>query len=165
MNSKNKKGFTLDELVVVIAIIGILAAILVPTMMSYNKKARLKAANANAKLIFTTAKTKATECLAEGDSIHDITVQGDPDTLTKAAGDDYEKIVCDAVAHVLSQNGGGTGMLALTIDEETYVGYAQWVAGNSTSKGNIIGQYPDPPKTHQQAESITFGTKFTPPSK
>ena len=110
MNSKNKKGFTLVELVVVIAIIGILAAILVPTMMSYIKKARLKAANANAKLIFTTAKTKATECLAEGDSIHDITVQGDPDTLTKAAGDDYEKIVCDAVAHVLSQNGGGTGM-------------------------------------------------------
>ena len=30
----NKKGFTLVELVVVIAIIGVLAAILVPTMMS-----------------------------------------------------------------------------------------------------------------------------------
>ena len=34
----NKKGFTLVELVVVIAIIGVLAAILVPTMMSYIRK-------------------------------------------------------------------------------------------------------------------------------
>ena len=54
MRKSNKKGFTLVELVVVIAIIGILAAILVPTMMNYVKKARLKTANANAKLIFTT---------------------------------------------------------------------------------------------------------------
>ena len=38
MKKSNQKGFTLVELVVVIAIIGILAAILVPTMMNYVKK-------------------------------------------------------------------------------------------------------------------------------
>lgn len=34
MKKSNRKGFTLVELVVVIAIIGILAAILVPTMIT-----------------------------------------------------------------------------------------------------------------------------------
>ena len=55
----NKKGFTLVELVVVIAIIGALAAILVPTMMSYIKKAKLKSANSNAKIVFNTVNAQS----------------------------------------------------------------------------------------------------------
>ncbi len=41
-SNKNKKGFTLVELVVVVAIIGILASLLIPSMMSYVRKAKEK---------------------------------------------------------------------------------------------------------------------------
>ena len=45
MKKINKKGFTLTELIVVIAVIAILAAVLIPTLTGYIEKARVSADN------------------------------------------------------------------------------------------------------------------------
>lgn len=58
--AKNKKGFTLIELIVVIAILGILAAILVPSMLGIIGDARKKTNNANARSVFTAAQAYVT---------------------------------------------------------------------------------------------------------
>lgn len=49
----NKKGFTLIELIVVIAIIAILAAILIPALLSYIEQANIAREQSNARSEFT----------------------------------------------------------------------------------------------------------------
>lgn len=50
---QNKKGFTLTELIVVIVIIGILAAVLIPTLTGYITKANKSAAEQEAYPYYT----------------------------------------------------------------------------------------------------------------
>lgn len=67
---RNKKGFTLIELVIVIAIIGILSARLVPSLMNYMRKARKAAAIQEVKQIINcTTATMADNC-AEGNKLN-----------------------------------------------------------------------------------------------
>ncbi len=76
MRNSTVKGFTLIELIVVIAIIGVLAAILVPSMIGYIGDSKLATANSNAKLAYENAATIATKCETAGYPISAMTVSG-----------------------------------------------------------------------------------------
>ena len=58
---KNKKAFTLTEMIVVIAIIGILAGVLIPTITGYIKRANQSAAYQEAEAVLNIYETWETE--------------------------------------------------------------------------------------------------------
>ena len=157
MRKSNKKGFTLVELVVVIAIIGVLAAILIPTMLNYVKKSRLKTANANAKLVFTTVNNKGADKIADGDEIDDLN-ETTPVEINTWNGD--SNILKAAVYDALKDNGDGAGWCVVVWQQadDATGNFAQWQT-NSTTTGQITGQFPDPAKEVSDAEGFTFGTK------
>jgi type IV pilus assembly protein PilA len=77
---KGQKGFTLIELMIVVAIIGILAAIAIPNFLQYQMKSRQSEAKTNLMAI------KTSEVSWQGERGCYLTVAAAPTTLPPAAG-------------------------------------------------------------------------------
>lgn len=76
----NNQGFTLVELIVVIVILAILAAILVPALLGYIDKAKKQQDILKAKNCLTAAQTELVSLYAKGTPLQDCVKDADKDT-------------------------------------------------------------------------------------
>lgn len=84
---KNQKGFTLVEVIVVLVILAIMAAILIPSLIGYIDKARTNTVQSECRSVVQAAQTLASEAYAKNKTIKTIeigaTTSTDPDATGK----------------------------------------------------------------------------------
>lgn len=142
MRNSKMKGFTLIELIVVIAIIGVLAAILVPSMLGYVAQSKISTANTNAKLTFTNTSTYITNCGTAGYKVTDNAVSvnlTNPDNANISYAKDGSALETCLQSLMSSANGGFT----TSIVDDTGI-QCEKTAWAKTTDDVYVGGYPNP---------------------
>lgn len=125
MKKKNKKGFTLVEVIVVLVILAILAAILVPSMIGWINKANEKTAVVEARSILLATQ----EVVTENYKTADATLQ--TDIAVAAPGTGVAKDV-----YTLAEVGSPASITAITISGHKVTGFTY-----DTEDGNYTVTY------------------------
>lgn len=120
---KNKKGFTLVEIIVVLVIIAILAAATVPTMLGFVDKAKKSEETANARSVFLASQAIATENFASDSA---FTAFSDDDkteiiNLSGHSGITITTATLDATAKTVTKVVYTTSKYTVTIDADKTV--------------------------------------------
>lgn len=131
---RSRKGFTLVELIVVVAIIGVLAAIIVPTTLHFVNQGRDEAANtelANIRDAVNNGLTLTPQYTATNiqaileqagvtstDNTITITIDGTAGQITFSSSYQIDGANITAAAIPLPEGHGVTGNIVITIDGE-----------------------------------------------
>lgn len=133
---KDKKGFTLIEMIVVIVIIGILLAILVPGMFKYIERAKEKQVEVDARTAYLEAQIQFADAFA-----------------TKVPDDAYAEITMDGIKSASGVNGNmhieytkSTGKITKFLYQDTGSGKSveydvsagTWTIGTTVADNNIV---------------------------
>ena len=135
-------GFTLVELMIVVAIIGILAAIAIPNFQKYQAKARQKEAQIGLSSIYTAEVSNMGEHSTLTSCLREAGYVPEGGTAAGTAGDRYYTIGFNAAGAVLAvcQN---TTSSAVACNDASTVGItvvAGTVCGNGTAAANLAFQ-------------------------
>jgi type IV pilus assembly protein PilA len=137
MKTRIKKGFTLIELMIVVAIIGVLAAVAIPAFMKYIRKSKTTEAVENVKKIYEGARSYYMEESNARGSIVPIAKQfpDDGDTpltpSTACCGGAGDK--CDPAGAVTQWDTSGWSALKFSMDDPHYFQYVYEATGTDTT--------------------------------